>query len=176
MIRHRVNEYVRAPKVLLIDEEGKSVGEISRDEALKTADERGYDLVEINPNSNPPICKLLDYGKFRYELKKAQKNQKSQAGKVKEIRLSGNIEDHDFQTKVERAKEFLEKGNKVRISVKLLGRQMAFQSRAYEQLDRVKDALETKYETPPTKLGNIFSAIVVLDKDKKNKEENEQQS
>lgn len=146
---------------------------MSNYEALNLARDRGLDLVEINPNGNPPVCKILDYGKFKYELRKSQKTQKSQAGKLKEIRLTSNIGEHDFNTKIERAREFLEKGNKVRVTVKLMGREMAFQEKAYEQLDRAKEALNGKYELAPNKMGNIFSAIVVVDKEQLQKRENE---
>lgn len=139
---------------------------MSNYEALNLARDRGLDLVEINPNGKPPVCKILDYGKFKYELRKSQKTQKSQAGKLKEIRLTSNIGEHDFNTKIERAKEFLEKGNKVRVTVKLMGREMAFQEKAYEQIARAKDALLGKYELAPSRMGNVFSAIVIPDKEK----------
>lgn len=135
-------------------------------EALSLARDRDLDLVEVNPGGKPPVCKILDYGKFKYELRKSQKTQKTQAGKLKEIRLTSNIGEHDFNTKIERAKEFFEKGNKVRVTVKLMGREMAFQEKAYEQIARAKDALSGKYELAPTRMGNVFSAIVVPDKEK----------
>lgn len=141
-------------------------------EALNLARDRGFDLVEINPNGKPPVCKILDYGKFKYELRKSQKTQKTQAGKLKEIRLTSNIGEHDFNTKIERAKEFLEKGNKVRVTVKLMGREMAFQEKAYEQIARAKDALFGKYELAPNRMGNVFSAIVIPDKEKLQPKEN----
>lgn len=119
-----VNEEIEAEVVLVISEEGEQLGELSRDEALKIADDRGYDLVCVAPNAKIPVCKLMDYSKYRYEqnkkAKEARKNQKVIS--VKEVRLSPTIDIGDFQTKVRAAQKFLAAGDKVKVSCRFRGR------------------------------------------------------
>lgn len=119
-----VNEEIEAEVVLVISEEGEQLGELSRDEALKIAEDRGYDLVCVAPNAKIPVCKLMDYSKFRYEqnkkAKEARKNQKVIS--VKEVRLSPTIDIGDFQTKVRAAQKFLAAGDKVKVSCRFRGR------------------------------------------------------
>ena len=119
-----VNEEIEAEVVLVISEEGEQLGELSRDEALKIAEDRGYDLVCVAPNAKIPVCKLMDYSKYRYEqnkkAKEARKNQKVIS--VKEVRLSPTIDVGDFQTKVRAAQKFLAAGDKVKVSCRFRGR------------------------------------------------------
>jgi len=170
-IRYRVNEEIRRPEVFLIDEDGNSVGKIQTNEALSMARERGFDIVEIGPNAAPPVCKLLDFGKFKYELeKKTQKNRTNKAGEIKEIRLGLKTDEHDFNTKVERSKKFIEKGYKIKLTVKMTGRENIYANRAIKQIERFKNILGLKYESAPMRFGTRFIVLLV-----KAKEENQLQ-
>jgi translation initiation factor IF-3 len=125
--RVRKNERIRAREVRLISPDGKQIGVVSRDEALKAAKAVGLDLVEISANSNPPICRVLDFGKYMYEQSKRQKENKSRAAsstKVKEVKFRVRIEEHDYMTKLRRGEEFLFKGNKLKVSLMFRGREM----------------------------------------------------
>lgn len=124
--------------------------------------EKSLDLVEVGPNARPPVCKLADWGKYKYELEKKQNKQKTKgkSPELKEIRLSLKISQHDFDFKAERAKEFLARGDKVRIFLKLIGREMMFQEKVRELMERFRQATDGKYEQIPTKLGRNFSAII----------------
>ena len=121
----KINEEVRENELRVIDENGTMVGIISRNEALSLADERGLDLVNVSPNANPPVCKLLDYGKYRYEQQKREKEAKKKqvSIQVKEIRLSVSIEEHDLNVKARTAAKFLKGGNKVKVSLRFRGRE-----------------------------------------------------
>lgn len=124
---HQINEEIRDREVRLIGENGEQLGLVSSREALNIAEERGYDLVKISPNANPPVCKIMDYGKFIYELgkkeKEAKKNQK--VVEIKEIWLSMTIDVGDLNVKAKSAQKFLTSGNKVKVSIRMKGRQMA---------------------------------------------------
>lgn len=154
--------------MFLIDENSKPVGEVDIRQALDMATQSGLDLVEIGPNANPPVCKILDYGKFKYEQeKKQQKNKvKSHAGEIKEIRFSVKTDEHDFNTKISRAKEFIEKGYKLRVTVKLIGRENIYFDRAIKQIERIAEVLSLSIEQRPARLGNRFSAILVKTEEK----------
>lgn len=121
----KVNRQIRALKVRVIDEEGVQVGVMTPREALERAEEVGLDLVEIAPNAEPPVCRIIDYGKFRYQQTKREKESKKSQHqiKVKEIKLKPTIDEHDFRVKIRKAKEFIEKGNKVRLSCIIRGRE-----------------------------------------------------
>lgn len=122
-----VNDGIRAKEVRLIDVEGEQLGVVPLKEALRLAEERNLDLVNVAPTANPPVCRIMDFGKYRYEQtkreKEARKNQKIIS--VKEVRLSTNIEENDFQTKLRNARKFLEKGDKVKVTIRFRGRQIA---------------------------------------------------
>ncbi|MCX6809388.1 MAG: translation initiation factor IF-3 [Candidatus Berkelbacteria bacterium] len=166
-IRYRVNEGIRRPEVFLIDEEGNSVGKIQTSEALRMARERNYDLVEIGPNASPPVCKLLDFGKFKYELeKKMQKNHANKAGEIKEIRLGLKTDEHDFNTKIEQSKKFIEKGYKIKLTVKMIGRENIYASRALGQIERFKNILGLTFESTPMRFGTRFNALLIKSKEK----------
>jgi translation initiation factor IF-3 len=122
----RINREIRADKLRVITEDGEQLGILSFREALARAEEMGLDLVEIAPTAKPPVAKIIDYGKYRYNQEKKEKeNKKAQVViKVKEIKLKPNIDTHDLQTKLKHAREFLQKGNKVRISIMFRGREM----------------------------------------------------
>lgn len=123
----QINEEIRDSEIRVVTDDGEVLGVMSADEALKIAEERNLDLVKIAPQAKPPVCKIMDYGKYRFEMikreKEAKKNQR--VIEIKEIRLSLNIDTHDFQTKVNHAKKFLESGNKVKVTIRFRGREMA---------------------------------------------------
>ena len=122
-----INEQIKAAEVRLIGEEGEQLGVVSIDEAMQKADEAGLDLVLIAPTANPPVCKIIDYGKFRYEAARKEKDakKKQKVIEVKEVRLSPNIDENDLNTKISAARKFLEKGNKVKVSLRFRGREIA---------------------------------------------------
>ena len=132
-----INEQIRDREVRLIGADGEQIGVVSSREAQKIADEAGLDLVKIAPNAKPPVCKVIDYGKYRYEMarkdKEAKKKQKTV--ELKEIRLSPNIDTNDLNTKMNAAKKFLAKGNKVKITLRFRGREMAHMSSSKHILD-----------------------------------------
>ena len=135
---NRINEEIRAKELRVIDSDGSMVGVISRKEALSLAEERKLDLVEISPNAEPPVAKILDYGKYRYEVQKrakdAKKKQKSM--QVKEIRLSTFIEEHDIQVKAKTAAKFLQAGDKVKVSLRFRGRERDYVNKGRDVMEK----------------------------------------
>lgn len=141
------------------------MGTTNTSEAIKLAEENGLDLVEIGANAKPPVCKILDFGKFKYEQEKKQKSKPSHAGEIKEIRLSVTTDEHDFTTRVEQARKFFEKGFKVKVTIKMSGRQNIYHEKAISQINRVKDVLEASFEQSPSRLGNRFTALLIKSKE-----------
>ena len=125
-----INEQIRDKEIRLIGESGEQLGIMSSREALKLAEEAGLDLVKIAPTAKPPVCKIVDYGKYRYELARKEKDakRKQKVIEVKEIRMSPNIDTNDLNTKVGAARKFLEKGNRVKVTLRFRGREMAHMS------------------------------------------------
>ena len=136
----RINRDIRVREVQLIDAEGQNKGVVEITEALQIAEEAELDLVEIVPNANPPVCKILDYGKFRFlEQKKAAEARKRQkVVELKEIKLSPGIDDHDYETKMKAVRRFFEEGDKVKLTLRFRGREMAHQDIGYRLMERVK--------------------------------------
>ena len=137
----RANRDIRGVReVQLIDDTGQNRGVMPFFDALKVAEEAGLDLVEISPNATPPVCKILDYGKFRFleQKKAAEARKKQKTVEVKEIKLRPGIDDHDYGVKMKAMKGFFEEGNKVKITLRFRGREMAHQSLGLKVLDRVK--------------------------------------
>ncbi|SEO81990.1 bacterial translation initiation factor 3 (bIF-3) [Amphibacillus marinus] len=136
-----VNENIRAREVRLIDSNGDQLGVKSRQEALEIAGNRNLDLVLVAPTAKPPVCRIMDYGKYRFEQQKkekeARKNQK--IINVKEVRLSPGIEDHDFNTKLKNARKFLEKGDKVKVSIRFRGRAITHKDLGRKVLEKMAD-------------------------------------
>ena len=149
----RINDAIRAREVRLIDETGQNVGVVSRQDAMDRATQAGMDLVEISPDAQPPVAKILDYGKFKYqEQKKAAEARKRQKiVEIKEIKLRPNIDDHDYDVKMKSIKRFFEEGDKVKVTLRFRGREMAHQSIGMDVLRRVKSDLEaiSKVEAEP---------------------------
>jgi translation initiation factor IF-3 len=141
--RQQINEYIRAKEVRVIDENGEMRGIMSLDDALALAEEANLDLVNVSPNADPPVCKILDYGKYRYDMQKREKNAKKnqKVTEVKEIRLSTFIEDHDIQVKANTAIKFLKEGDKVKVSLRFRGRERDYQSKGFEVMERFAEAV-----------------------------------
>ena len=163
-----INEQIKAKEVRLIGEDGEQLGVVTIDEALKAADDAGLDLVLIAPNAVPPVCKVIDFGKFRYEAarkdKEAKKKQKTI--ELKEVRLSPNIDTNDFNTKVNAARKFLEKGNKVKVTLRFRGREMAHMNQSKYILDDFATALEdiATVDKPSKVEGRSLSMVLTAKK------------
>ena len=140
----RINHQIRVPRVLLIDEQGTKLGEFLTRDAVELANERGLDLVEVAPTARPPVCKIADYGRMKYEKKKreavARKNQVTV--QTKEVKVRPKTDDHDMQTKVTAARRFLSAGNKVKVTVRFRGRELAHRDIGAEQCLRIAAACE----------------------------------
>lgn len=160
----RINQQIRAPKVRVIDQEGRQLGILTVREALALANEAGLDLVEIAPSADPPVCKIIDYGKYRYDQTKREKDSKKSQHqiKVKEIKVKPNIDEHDLLTKLKQAKQFIEKGNKVKITCTFRGREMAYPELGEKVVKRMLEELETvaQAESPLKMMGRTL--IVIL--------------
>ena len=139
-----INEQIRDREVRLIGENGELIGIMSAKEAYKLAQEAELDLVKIAPTAKPPVCKIIDYGKYKYEIARKEKEakKKQKVIEIKEVRLSPNIEDNDLNTKVSAAKKFLEKGNKVKVTLRFRGREMAHMASSKHILDDFAKMLE----------------------------------
>jgi translation initiation factor IF-3 len=135
----RVNHRIRVPEVRVIDADGSMLGVLQTHEALRKAQEQGLDLVEVNPKAEPPVCKILDFGKYKYEEKKkaGEAKRKQSVVEVKEIKLRPKTDDHDLAFKIKAARRFLEAGHKVKFTVRFRGREITHPEKAHEQLDFV---------------------------------------
>lgn len=176
----RVNGKIRAREVRVISADGKQVGILPLNEALAMARELGVDLVEIAPNANPPVCKLIDYGKFRYEQAKKEKETKKHqhASKLKEIQLSATIDQHDFQTKLQHAINFLCDDMKIRVVLKFRGREIAHKEIGFDVINRFVSALSPwgKPDSKPAMLGKgIMVTLTPLPRNKRAKNPNEEE-
>ena len=137
----RVNEEIRVREVHLIDKGGANRGTVTAAEAVRLAQEAGLDLVEIAPNANPPVCKLMDFGKFKYQEQKkaAEARKKQKVVEVKEIKFRPMIDDHDYDVKLRSMVRFFEEGDKVKVTLRFRGREMAHQELGMQLLNRVKE-------------------------------------
>lgn len=163
-VQTRVNERIRIREVRLIDEEGNQIGIIPTRDALDMARQRGLDLVEVAPNAVPPVCRIMDYGKFRYEQsRKERESRKNQhVVELKEVRIRPKIDDHDLETKGRQAAKFLDHGDKVKLTVLFRGREMAHPDLGKALLDQLIDQLQTHgtVEQAPRLEGRAMSAIM----------------
>jgi translation initiation factor IF-3 len=141
-----VNEEIRVPQVRLIDSEGEMIGVLPIREALARAAEAGLDLLEISPNAVPPVCKLTDFGKFKYEQQKKRNEakKKQKVIEIKEIKMRPNIDDHDYGVKMRAMIAFLEEGDKVKVTLRFRGREMAHMDLGAKVLERVRTELDEK--------------------------------
>lgn len=144
ILDHRVNDDIRISPVRLIDPDGEQIGVVSLDKAREEADDRDLDLVEVAPDARPPVVKIMDWGKYRYEQqKKAQEARRSQhQTEVKEIQLRPRTDDHDFQVKLRRARKFLEQGNMVRVVVRFRGRELRRPEVGHNMMDQMIEATD----------------------------------
>jgi len=160
----KINRAIRAEKVRVISEDGGQIGVLNTKEAIRLAEEKGLDLIEISPNANPPVCKIIDYGKFRYQKTKKEKESKKgqHQVKIKEIKLRPNIDVHDLNTKINRAKEFLGKGNKVRVTCMFRGREMLHIDLGEKLLNKIIKDLEdiAVLEAPFKFMGRILTIVL----------------
>jgi len=149
----RVNEEIRVPQVRLIDQEGEMMGVMSARDGMLRAYAVGLDLVEISPNADPPVCKILDYGKFKYEQqkKKNEAKKKQKVIEIKEIKVRPNIDENDYQVKMRAMKSFIEEGDKVKVTLRFRGREMAHQDIGVRVLERIRAEMDltTKVEQMP---------------------------
>lgn len=160
----RVNEEIRIREVQLIDQDGQNRGVVAIRDALALAQEAGLDLVEISPNSAPPVCKILDYGRFKYQNQKkaSEARKKQKVVEVKEIKLRPGIDDHDYDVKMRAMHRFFEEGDKVKVTLRFRGREMAHQDIGYKLLQKLKEDVSTiaKVEAEPMLEGRQMIMIL----------------
>jgi translation initiation factor IF-3 len=149
----RVNEEIRVPQVRLIDQDGEMMGVMGARDAMLRAYAVGLDLVEISPNADPPVCKILDYGKFKYEQQKKRNEakKKQKVIEIKEIKVRPNIDENDYQVKMRAMKSFIDEGDKVKVTLRFRGREMAHQDIGVRVLERIRSEMDltTKVEQMP---------------------------
>lgn len=160
----RVNREIRAREVQLIDDDGGNRGVIPTSEALALAEEQGLDLVEVAGNSQPPVCKILDYGKYKFQAQKkaAEARKKQKTVDVKEVKMRPNIDTHDYDVKMRNIQRFLENGDKVKVTLRFRGREMAHQDLGMKLLHRVRGELEgtIKVEAAPKLEGRQMIMVI----------------
>ena len=158
----RINERIRESEVRVIDDTGENLGVLKRDEAIAIAKEKGLDLVEVSPQAKPVVCKIVDYGKYHYQQEKRERKGKHRS-KLKEVKFTIKIGEHDFQTKMNRVRQFLSKGDVVRVSIFFRGREIVHASRGRELLKRVQEEVSdiARAEGNPTARGKILQLLIV---------------
>ncbi len=160
----RVNEEIRVNEVQLIDDKGDNRGTVPIDRAIEIAQEAGLDLVEIAPNSEPPVCKILDFGRYKYQAQKkaAEARKKQKTIEIKEIKMRPNIDTHDYEVKMRSIRRFFEEGDKVKVTLRFRGREMAHQEIGARLLDRVRDetAPMAKVEAEPRMEGRQMTMVL----------------
>ncbi len=160
----RVNTDILNDEVRCISPEGEQLGVMKTADAIAEADAQGLDLVEVSPNTDPPVCKILDYGKFKYEAqkKKNEAKKKQKIIEVKEIKLRPNIDEHDYQVKMRNVQKFLDEGDKVKVTMRFRGREMAHQELGVNVLNRVRDDTEdvAKIEAFPKLEGRQMIMVI----------------
>src|SRR5881227_317033 len=162
----RVNGRIRAREVrVIIGSTGEQLGVMRLNDALRKAQTLGQDLVEVAPTANPPVCKIVDFGKFRYDISKHSKDKKPASSKLKEIKFRVNIDEHDYLTKIRHGEEFLDRGNKVRVQLQFRGREMAHQEFGMQLVEKVREDLSgmSQVEMDPKITGrNITMTLAPL--------------
>jgi translation initiation factor IF-3 len=160
----RVNEQISILEVRVVDADGEMVGVISTQEGIEMAAEVGLDLVEVSPNADPPVCKILDYGKYKYEAqKKANEARKKQKViLIKEIKMRPGIDEHDYQVKMRNVRRFIDDGDKVKMTIRFRGREMAHQNLGMDVLHRVRDEMLelAKVEQFPRSEGRMMTMVL----------------
>ncbi len=160
----KINKQIRAPKVRVIDSEGNQLGILGILEAIQMAESAGLDLVEIAPTAAPPVCKIIDYGKFRYQQTKKEKESKKaqHQSKLKEIKMKPNIDDHDFQVKLKKARGFIEDGDKVKVTCVFRGREILHSEIGQSVVSRFSEGLQdiASAESPAKMFGKTLSLVL----------------
>lgn len=158
-----MNERIRVPEVRVIGTDGAQLGVMSPEEGLRLAEEQGLDLVEVAPNSRPPVCRIMDYGRYKYEQKKKSGKGKGHPTALKEVKLRPGTDQHDLEFKLRNARRFLKEGDKVKVTVMFRGREIVHRSLGHEQLQRVRELLGNlaNVENPPRMEGRFLSMILV---------------
>lgn len=167
----RRNQQIKIPEVRLIDQNGDQVGIMATDEARKRAADAGLDLVEISPKARPPVCKIMDYGKFKFEQAKKQQQAKKKQKKVqlKEVKFRPNTDEGDFQVKMKNLRKFIDQGNKVKVTIMFRGRELAHRELGSQMLDRVAEEVqeEAVVEQRPAKMEGRFMIMLLAPKSDK---------
>jgi len=160
----RINKEIRVTPIRVIGPESEQLGILATPDALKKAEELGYDLVEVSPTAQPPVCKIMDFGKYKYELnKKAHTAKQHQKGtQLKEVKLRPRTDQHDLETKVRQMREFLAEGNKTKVTVMFRGREMAYQQMGRAMLDKVMVLIGSgaQIEQPPRQEGRFLMMVL----------------
>ncbi|MCX7739011.1 MAG: translation initiation factor IF-3 [Hydrogenothermaceae bacterium] len=167
----RINNHIKAREVRLITDEGQNLGIVSLEEALRLAQQKNLDLVEISPNANPPVCKIMDYGKYKFEQKKKEKEakKKQHVQEVKEMKFKLNIEKHDYETKIKHIREFLQEGDKVRVWIWFRGRENVHPELGDKLAQRIIQDLSdiSSVEKNPVKEGKNMMFTLIPKQEKK---------
>jgi translation initiation factor IF-3 len=173
----RINDRIRVPEVRLIGAEGNQLGVVGIEKAMELANQSGLDLVEVAPTAHPPVCRIIDFSKFKYDQEKKEREAKkhSRQGRLKEIRCKPHIDEHDYQVKVRQTNSFLLKKDRVKISLFFKGRQMEHLDLGRKVLDRfiVDTQVEGQIEKEPMLEGKVMSLVVAPKKNKKGPEQAE---
>jgi len=160
----RVNDRIRAPEIRLIGADGENIGVVTPARAMQMAEEAGLDLVEISPSATPPVCKIMDFGKYKYETQKreSEARKKQTIIQVKEVKFRPNTDTHDYEVKMRNVVKFLEKGDKVKVTMRFRGREMAHQNLGRELLERVADDIKDvgKVENMPRMEGRQMVMMI----------------
>lgn len=160
----RVNNEIEVRSIRLVGADGEMIGVVSLREGLEMASEEGLDLVEVSPNADPPVCKILDYGKYKYEIqkKKNEAKKKQKVIEIKEIKLRPNIDNNDYDVKMRSMKKFLDEGDKVKVTLRFRGREMAHQDLGMAVLERVRTELDeiSKIEQMPRMEGRQMIMVI----------------
>lgn len=159
---YRVNRQIRIPEVRLIDQDGKQVGVVPTQEAMRMAETAKLDLVEVSPMAKPPVCRILDFGKFKYAQRKKERGHHSRASQLKELRVRPAIDKHDLEYRLEAGRKFLEQGHKVQVVCIFRGRQMAHPEHGYSVMKQVADTLGdiSKIESPAKLMGKRMTMLL----------------
>jgi len=159
-----INRAIRAREVRVVDDEGTQLGVLSLHDALAAAEERGLDLVEVSPNAVPPVCRIMDYGKYKYQQSKRAAEAKKKTAKVelKEVKMRPKTEEHDFQVKVKNARRFLEEGNKVKVTVMFRGREVTHPEFGRRLMERIVEEIKDigQAESSPSMAGRFMTMVV----------------
>ena len=159
-----INEYITSQQVRVISEKGDMLGVLSKEDALQKAFDLGLDLVEVSPNANPPVCKIIDHGKYKYQLQKklAEAKKKQKTFEVKEVKIRPGIENHDYDVKLKSIQRFLGEGDKVKVTLRFRGREMVYHQRGMDILKKLEQNIETiaKVEQSPKLEGRQMTMVI----------------